>query len=162
MLEPLSNSERILLKDEKATENIGKKLAGILYPPLVIYLKGELGAGKTTLVRGFLRGLNYEGKVKSPTFTLVEEYSFEEKEFDIYHFDFYRLQSAEELEFMGIREYFHEKSICFIEWPERGLNVLPLADIQLELKEVDGGRELDIQFFTELGLSFKTALLKEL
>lgn len=145
MLE-LSASETestIILPDALATEAFGKQLAAIVKPPTVIFLEGELGAGKTTLVRGFLRGFGYQDSVKSPTFTLVEPYQFETCR--IYHFDLYRLNDPEELELMGVRDYFTEDAIILVEWPERGLGFLPKADLILELSLIPEGRGLKIK-----------------
>ena len=145
MLE-LSASETestIILPDSLATEAFGKQLAAIVKPPTVIFLEGELGAGKTTLVRGFLRGFGYQDSVKSPTFTLVEPYQFEICR--IYHFDLYRLNDPEELELMGVRDYFTEDAIILVEWPERGLGFLPKADLILELSLTPEGRSLKIK-----------------
>lgn len=129
------------------TENemldFGASLADKLKAPCVVYLKGELGAGKTTLVRGFLRGLGYEGIVKSPTFTLVESYIFANQ--NVYHFDLYRLFDAEELNYIGLEEYFQAKSICFIEWPERGQGLLPLPDFVYAIEVLPQGRVLSCQ-----------------
>lgn len=94
----------------------------------VIYLQGELGAGKTTLTRGFLRAFGYMQAVKSPSYTIVEPYKI--NAFTIYHFDLYRLKSAEELAYIGAREYFSEKAICLVEWPEYGAGFIPQADIK--------------------------------
>ncbi len=135
-------SSSILLSDVSQTEAIGKELALSLKPPCVIFLNGELGAGKTTLVRGFLRGFGYQGIVKSPTFTLVESYEFEKNK--IYHFDLYRLNFPEELESIGIRDYFTRDAIILVEWSERGLGFLPKADIILELSLVPEGRMLKL------------------
>jgi tRNA threonylcarbamoyladenosine biosynthesis protein TsaE len=96
---------------------LGGALAAGLTPGMVVYLSGELGAGKTTLVRGVLRGLGYEGKVKSPTFTLVEVY--EVSRLYLYHFDFYRFSDPRELGEAGFREYFNPRSVCLVEWPEK-------------------------------------------
>ena len=101
------------LKDEHATQAIGKKLAQICNTPLVIYLCGELGAGKTTFARGFLRGLGYNGNVTSPTFSLVEPYQF--ATITVFHFDLYRLTDPTELEFTGIRDICEEKNIHVLE-----------------------------------------------
>lgn len=138
----LSTGSMIFLSDALATEAIGKQLATVVKSPLVIFLKGELGAGKTTVVRGFLRGFGYQGAVKSPTFTLVEPYQFESN--IIYHFDLYRLNSPEELKLMGIRDYFTDDAIVLVEWPERGLEFLPKPDLVLELNLAENGRALII------------------
>lgn len=127
-----------LANDEAATVALGAKLAK--YVPLgsVVFLHGQLGAGKTTLVRGCLRAFGFEGAVKSPTYTLVEPYILGQKE--IYHFDLYRLSDPEELEFMGVRDYFHANALCFIEWPERGEGILPAADIEITIEVGPQGR----------------------
>ncbi len=105
---------------------------------MVITLSGDLGAGKTTLVRGVLRGLHITGPVKSPTYTLVEPYSI--SSLYLYHFDFYRLGEPEEWEAAGFREYFRDDAICLIEWPERAGTLLPAADLQIALEVLDAGR----------------------
>lgn len=116
---------------EREMLEFGQAFAKKIKPGDKIYLYGNLGSGKTTLVKGILSGLGYDGAVKSPTYTLVENYDF--NDFAVYHFDLYRLADPEELEWLGIRDYFNEKSICLIEWPEKGQGFLPLADIILEL-----------------------------
>jgi len=131
------------LKDESATISFGAELAELYQQdsfPRVIYLIGGLGAGKTTLVRGLFRALGYQDIVKSPTYTLVEPYIIENKEY--YHFDLYRMSDPEELEFMGARDYFHANSICIIEWPEQGMGWLPEADLTIRLDVKDSGRQI--------------------
>lgn len=118
-------------------------------PGIVIYLEGPLGAGKTTFSRGFLRGFGYAGKVKSPTYTLVEPYEFPHQ--TIYHFDLYRLQDPHELEEIGIDEYFTAESICLIEWPDKGVPLLPAADLTCVLSFAEEGRDMQIKAHTPRG-----------
>ncbi len=118
--------------------------------PAVIFLRGELGAGKTTLARGFLRGLGFEGVVKSPTYTLVEQYDLS-KNLTVFHFDLYRIHDPEELEFIGIHDYFAQKGIFLIEWPEQGGDLLPLADLSCYIRQSGEGREVGVEALTERG-----------
>jgi tRNA threonylcarbamoyladenosine biosynthesis protein TsaE len=115
----------------------------------IIFLQGSLGAGKTTFARGFMRGLGYEGKVKSPTYTLVEPYEINGRA--IYHFDLYRLKEAKELEQIGIEEYMSSSAICLIEWPTHGFPVLPEPDLICHLTFKEPGREMRIEAQTERG-----------
>ncbi len=141
---------KLLLVDELATENLAKQLAGLTPEQLVIYLYGDLGAGKTSLVRYFMRAQGYQGLVKSPTYTLVEPYDL--PTLRVLHYDLYRLASPQELEFIGIRDYLEQPAVHFIEWPERGEGYLPTADINCMLTVLaTGEREVLLQAKTELG-----------
>jgi tRNA threonylcarbamoyladenosine biosynthesis protein TsaE len=137
------------LEDESITLTLGTEIATILRPGLVIFLKGNLGAGKTTLARGILRGLGYRGKVKSPTYNLVELYNFSRLYF--YHFDFYRFDDPIEWEEAGLREYFNADSICLVEWPEKAEKLLPVADLQISFNIIETGRNIEILAGTEAG-----------
>ena len=147
---------RIPLKNETETTEIGARVASCLQGGEVIYLKGDLGTGKTTLVRGALNKLGFTGSVKSPTFTIVEPYSIDNHV--VYHFDLYRLDDPDELESLGIRDYCDGQSICFFEWPEKGGNLLPNADIKLELTYLQNTREVEFTAKSDVG----KAILKQL
>jgi tRNA threonylcarbamoyladenosine biosynthesis protein TsaE len=122
---------------------LGANLAQVIVQHAIIFLHGPLGAGKTMLVRGFLRGLHYAGKVKSPTYTLVESYDIAHKK--IFHFDFYRLQDPQELEHIGIRDYFALPAICLIEWPDKGVGFLPAADIACYISMTEAIRNVRLE-----------------
>ena len=128
---------------------LGAQLAAALIPGLIVYLKGDLGMGKTTLARGFIQGLGHGGAVKSPTYTLVEPYELSGA--TVYHFDLYRLGDPEELEFMGVRDYFDGRSVCLVEWPERGAGFLPPADLVINIGRDGLGRKVQLQAFSARG-----------
>jgi tRNA threonylcarbamoyladenosine biosynthesis protein TsaE len=139
---------KLQLADAAAMEALGARLAPVL-DHAIVYLQGELGAGKTTLARGILRGLGYAGKVRSPTYTLVEPYPVDPGM--VYHLDLYRLVDAEELEWLGLRDMLAEPALLLVEWPERGGGVLPEADLVVRIAASDGGRSVDIVAQTERG-----------
>ncbi len=135
--------------DEPAMVALGGDIAQTLAPGMVVYLDGELGLGKTTLCRGIIQGLGHGGAVKSPTYTLVEPYQLDAV--TVYHFDLYRLSDPEELEFLGIRDYFTDRAICLIEWPGRGRGHLPAADWLVGIEVAGAGRRLRIVAASDAG-----------
>jgi len=139
----------LLIETDEQMQALGKRLASVCQGGGVIYLEGDLGTGKTTLVRGLLRALGHEGAVKSPTFTIVEPYTIQGK--NIYHFDLYRLSDPEELEYMGGRDYFARENLCLVEWPDKGGEMLPPVDLLLRLSHAGTAREVDISAATENG-----------
>jgi tRNA threonylcarbamoyladenosine biosynthesis protein TsaE len=138
-----------LLHNETETLALASEIYPLLEKGEVVFLYGELGAGKTTFVRACLRQAGFSGPVKSPTFTLVEEYSLPDRMF--YHFDLYRLIDPEELEWIGFRDYLGAESLCFIEWPERGMPLLPTADLEIRLTLDAPGRWAELTANTEKG-----------
>lgn len=137
------------LPDPAATEALGGALASGVAPGRVLHLRGDLGAGKTTVVRGVLRGLGYAGKVKSPTYTLVEPYSL--SSLHLYHFDFFRLKDSAEWESSGFREYFGPHAACLVEWPERAGAALGAPDLELRLEFAASGRRALLSSHTSAG-----------
>lgn len=136
---------QFFLQDENETLHFGKVLAKLASRGQVIFLVGDLGAGKTTFVRGYLRALGFTSSIKSPTFALVEEYHFDIG--PVFHFDLYRLDHPEELEAIGIREYFDSQNIVLVEWPEKGENYLPKPNVRLNFKILDQGRQVTVEGF---------------
>lgn len=141
---------RLESSGEGQTEALGRRLAAALPRARLIYVRGPLGAGKTTFVRGLLRGLGYEGAVKSPTFTLVEPYT--SRGIALCHFDLYRLEDPEELEFIGMRDYLGSDTVCVVEWPERAGAVLPVPDLDVMIRSSSTeGRGVQLQAHTDAG-----------
>ena len=136
-----------MLPDAASTESVGRALAPTLGGGMVVTLTGDLGAGKTTLVRGVLRALDIKGPVKSPTYTLVEPYAISSLYF--YHFDFYRLGGPEEWDAAGFREYFRNDAIALIEWPEKAGAALPAADLAIALDILPDGRRCTLTVLAE-------------
>jgi len=140
------------LPDEAATVAVGQALAPLLTPGLILWLDGDLGAGKTTLVRALLRALGHTGPVKSPTYTLVEVYAV--SSLYLYHFDFYRFNDPEEFVDAGLGEYFRTDAVCLVEWPARALGYVPAADVELVFRFPDApaeGRVLELHARSEAG-----------
>ena len=138
----MTSSDTQYIEDEAAMMVYGGTIADQFPNGGIVLLKGDLGAGKTTLVRGLLRHLGHQGNVKSPTYTLVEPYEFDGRK--VYHFDLYRLGDPEELEYMGGRDYWESDALCLIEWPEQAKGYLPEADLSLEITYHDSGRMINI------------------
>ncbi len=136
--------------DEFAMVSLGADLARALESPAVVYLEGELGMGKTTLARGVLQALGHTGAVKSPTYTLVEPYELATQ--TVYHFDLYRLGDPEELEYMGIRDYFDAANLALVEWPGQGRGVLPPPDLVVRIEVAGSGRRLGFEALTQRGV----------
>ncbi|KAF3977390.1 MAG: tRNA (adenosine(37)-N6)-threonylcarbamoyltransferase complex ATPase subunit type 1 TsaE [Methylococcales symbiont of Iophon sp. n. MRB-2018] len=141
---------KIELFNEQETQQLGAELWKVLPEKFLVFLNGDLGTGKTTLTRGFLRAAGHTGAVKSPTYTLVEEYELITRK--VYHFDLYRVKDPEELEWMGMQDYLAEQSLCFIEWPENGKGFLPTADLDISISCKNGSRLLEIKNFSNINL----------
>lgn len=138
------------LHNEQDTLSWGQRFSGFLKPGLVVSLVGELGAGKTTLTRGVLLGLGYTGRVKSPTYPILETYSL--SRFHFYHFDFYRICDKNELEDSGFRENFGGSGVCFVEWPDKAQDWLKNVDINIKINMLESSRELIIEALSEAGV----------
>ncbi|OBX02921.1 tRNA (adenosine(37)-N6)-threonylcarbamoyltransferase complex ATPase subunit type 1 TsaE [Gallibacterium genomosp. 1] len=141
----MAESLTLFLANEEATIALGQKLSRFLLTPtqnFVIYLNGQLGAGKTTLTRSIIQAMGYQGNVKSPTYALVEEYHLPQK--SIYHFDLYRLSDPEELEFIGFRDYFRENALCLLEWAEKGGDIIPQPDLLINIEYQEQARQITL------------------
>jgi tRNA threonylcarbamoyladenosine biosynthesis protein TsaE len=149
----------LYLADEQAMSDFGARIARVTQGHGLIFLEGNLGMGKTTLSRGIIRGLGHVGAVKSPTFTLVEPYEI--GDIRAFHFDLYRLVDPEELEFLGIRDYFEDDAMCLIEWPDKGAGFLPKPDLTITISPQDSGRSLKILSQGSRGEAWCAALALE-
>ena len=144
------------MPDPAATEALGAALAAGAQPGRVLHLRGDLGAGKTTLVRGMLRALGYAGRVKSPTYTLVEPYALSSLHF--YHFDFYRFKDRSEWLSSGFREYFNAQALCVVEWPEKAGDVLEPPDVEVHLQFAGEARTARLAARTPSGEAWLSSL----
>lgn len=144
------------LPDAAATARLGAALAAGIAPGRVLHLSGDLGTGKTTLVRGLLRALGVHGPVKSPTYTWVEPYSI--SRLDLYHFDFYRLSNKNEWIESGLREYFRPDAVCIVEWPERAGSSLPLPDLSIGLTHEGEARRAVLEAHSPAGEAWLSSL----
>lgn len=148
-----------VLADEAAMVAFGSELAKASNGQGVVFLQGDLGMGKTTLCRGVLQAFGHTGAVKSPTYTLVEPYELAENM--VYHFDLYRLADPEELEYLGIRDYFDNQALCLIEWPDKGAGILPKPDLTLSITVEGQGRRIEWQPETQFGQQLADKLLEQ-
>jgi tRNA threonylcarbamoyladenosine biosynthesis protein TsaE len=144
------------LTDATSTLRLGEALAAGAAPGRVVFISGDLGAGKTTLVRGLLRGLGYAGRAKSPTYALVEPYSF--SSLDLYHFDFYRFKERSEWLNSGFREHFNPQSLCVVEWPEKAGDLLSPPDLQIKLDFDGEARKATLAACSPAGESWLSSL----
>lgn len=143
---------QIYLDNENATLKLGKAIAKLCPEQLfVIHLEGELGAGKTTFSRGFLRALGHEGNVKSPTYTLVERYDVAER--TVFHFDLYRLSDPEELDYLGLDDYFSDNALCLLEWASQGGNLLPQPDLVITFTYQQHARSANLLAFSPAAIT---------
>jgi tRNA threonylcarbamoyladenosine biosynthesis protein TsaE len=144
------------LPDEAATLALGQLLAPGALGGRTLHLRGELGAGKTTLARGLLRALGVAGRIKSPTYSLVEPYTL--SSLHLYHFDFYRVKDSSEWLSSGFREYFNAQSVCIVEWPERAGPALPPADLEISLSFSGDGRRALVKAHSAAGAEWLSSL----
>ena len=147
------NEYKIKISDSEQMIVLGQQLASVADDGLLIYLYGDLGTGKTTFARGFIQARGRLGKVKSPTYTLVETYNLEPP---IYHFDLYRLADPEELDYLGLSDYLHQPVIWLLEWPEQGGDYLPVADLSIYLSHQGTARDLRLQAHSNKGITALT------
>jgi tRNA threonylcarbamoyladenosine biosynthesis protein TsaE len=138
-----------VLQTERASQAFAEQLAQSLMPGLLLSFSGDLGAGKTTIIRAMLRALGIQSAIKSPTYSLIETYHC--PLFDVHHFDLYRIQEEYELDYLGFRDFFTENAVCCIEWPEKAGENLPEVDLSIQLSIYGNGRQLLIQSLTAKG-----------
>lgn len=146
----------VFLSTAEDTEALGGRLARLVPAGCIIHLRGELGTGKTTLVRGFLRALGFQGPVRSPTYTLIEPYTVDNSQ--VLHCDLYRLTDPTELEYLGLRDFIDEQHILLVEWPEYGAAMTPAADLDMRLRHAGSHRSCELNAQSAQG----EALLRKL
>ena len=151
LIESTTHTLQRIINSEAGMLSFGASLGEQLRKGTIIYISGELGAGKTTLCRAILSGRGHHAKVKSPTYTLVEPYNLPSG--PVYHFDLYRLADPSELEYMGYRDYLDGNAICLVEWPEKGVGWLPEPDIKIGIAVRKRGRNLECQAQSKLGIN---------
>jgi tRNA threonylcarbamoyladenosine biosynthesis protein TsaE len=156
----MPSATRLPLGSEAATLALGAALAQGALPGHVLFLSGDLGAGKTTLARGLVRALGWPGRVKSPTYGLIEIYTF--SRLNLYHFDFYRFKDREEWVSSGFREHFNPESLCIVEWPERAAGLLPLPDLHITLEITANARSAAFQAYSDAGRAWRQSGLASL
>jgi len=143
--------------DEAAVQELAACFARTLQPPAVIFLRGDLGAGKTTFARAYIHALGYQGYVKSPTYGLLETYRVDEQV--VLHLDLYRIEHPEELEYLAIRDQLDDSTVLLVEWPDRGAGFLPAPDLVLDFGEADTKRFIDCTACTERGSAMAESVL---
>src|SRR5688500_4239512 len=157
---PSSRPQRLMLElrlpSSEATLRLGEALAAGVAPGGVLFISGDLGAGKTTLVRGLLKGLGYAGRAKSPTYALVEPYML--SSLDLYHFDFYRFKDRSEWLYSGFREHFNPGSVCIVEWPEKAGDLLAPPDVQIRLDFDGEARRASLEACSDAGRAWLSSL----
>jgi tRNA threonylcarbamoyladenosine biosynthesis protein TsaE len=144
------------LPNAEATLRLGEALAAGVAPGRVLFISGDLGAGKTTLVRGLLKGLGYAGRAKSPTYALVEPYML--SRLDLYHFDFYRFKDRSEWLNSGFREHFNPDSVCVVEWPEKAGDLLAPPDVKIRLDFDGEARRVSLEACSDAGRAWLSSL----
>lgn len=153
-------TQTLIINDEPHMAQLAAAIAKGLCPGVKIYLSGQLGAGKTTLIRFILKSLEIKDNIKSPTYTLVEPYKIDNQQY--YHFDFYRIHSPEELFTIGIEDYLTEDAICFIEWPEHAKEILPPPDLQVNISIRGQGRKLMMYAASQQGKNILEKINQEI